>query len=89
MKFLSTQCDSVIRNISRLYPYDIISDENEDDNEKTLRGSSQEIADSMEVELQKKVEDAGIEIMEVRIITFPIPSDKPRHNHISHLDKVM
>ncbi len=67
MKFLSTQCDSVIRNISRLYPYDIISDENEDDNEKTLRGSSQEIADSMEVELQKKVEDAGIEIMEVRI----------------------
>ena len=29
--------------------------------------SSQEIADSMEVELQKKVEDAGIEIMEVRI----------------------
>ena len=67
MKFLSTQCDSVIRNISRLYPYDIISDENEDNNEKTLRGSSQEIADSMEVELQKKVEDAGIEIMEVRI----------------------
>lgn len=43
MKFLSTQCDSVIRNISRLYPYDIISDENEDDNEKTLRGSSQEM----------------------------------------------
>lgn len=66
MEYLSTQCDSTIRNISRLYPYDIISEE-EDDNEKTLRGSSQEIAASMEVELQKKVEAAGIEILEVRI----------------------
>lgn len=70
--YLSTQCDSTIRNIARLYPYDLV-DEDEDDgtksekSEKTLRGSSVEIAESMKEELQKKVEEAGIEIMEVKI----------------------
>ena len=40
----------------------------EDDvDEKTLRGSSQEIADSMRKELQEKVQEAGLEIKEVRI----------------------
>ncbi|MCH5272932.1 MAG: SPFH domain-containing protein [Lachnospiraceae bacterium] len=62
--FLSTQCDSVIRNIARLYPYDTMEDDTE---EKTLRGSSNEIAELMETELQKRVVDAGIEIIDVRI----------------------
>ncbi len=62
--FLSIQCDSTIRNIARLYPYD--SMENDAD-EKTLRGSSQEIADSMKQELQQRVKEAGLEIKEVRI----------------------
>lgn len=62
--FLSIQCDSTIRNITRLYPYDTME---EDSDEKTLRGSSKEIADSMREELQKKVEMAGLEIQEVRI----------------------
>lgn len=63
-KFLSTQCDAVIRNNTRLYPYDTME---EDPDEKTLRGSSQEIAQSMKSELQERVEEAGIEIAEVRI----------------------
>lgn len=62
--FLSIQCDSTIRNIARLYPYDTME---EDSDEKTLRGSSQEIADSMKEELQQRVSDAGLEIQEVRI----------------------
>ncbi|HEX3023141.1 MAG TPA: SPFH domain-containing protein, partial [Lachnospiraceae bacterium] len=62
--FLSIQCDSTIRNIARLYPYDTME---EDSDEKTLRGSSQEIADSMREELQQRVSDAGLEIQEVRI----------------------
>lgn len=62
--FLSIQCDSTIRNIARLYPYDTMEN---DSDEKTLRGSSQEIADSMRDELQKKVSVAGLEIEEVRI----------------------
>nr|MDE6566144.1 SPFH domain-containing protein [Lachnospiraceae bacterium] len=41
--FLSTQCDSTIRNVARLYPYDLMEEEDEGENhEKTLRGSSQE-----------------------------------------------
>ena len=62
--FLSIQCDSTIRNIARLYPYDTMED---DTDEKTLRGSSQEIADSMRIELQQRVSAAGLEIEEVRI----------------------
>lgn len=63
-EYLSTQCDSVIRNVSRLYPYDTME---EDTDEKTLRGSSQEIADTMKEELQKRVDHAGLAIEEVRI----------------------
>lgn len=61
--YLSIQCDSIIRNTARQYPYDT----SEDGDEKSLRGSSQEIADIMGCELQQKVEEAGIKIQEVRI----------------------
>ncbi len=61
--YLSIQCDSIIRNTARKYPYDAT----EGEDEKSLRGSSQEIADIMCKELQEKVENAGIKILEVRI----------------------
>ena len=61
--FLSIQCDSALRNIVRLYPYDL----NEEGNEKSLRGSSVEIADKLKSEIQEKVEIAGLEVMEARI----------------------
>ena len=63
--FLSIQCDSAPRNIARRYPYDLMEDS--DVPEKTLRGSSQEIADMLREDLQNRVVDAGLEIMEVRI----------------------
>lgn len=63
MEFLSIQCDSALRNIVRLYPYDVA----DDDNEKSLRGSSQEIAERIRAEIQEKVEMAGLEIAEARI----------------------
>jgi len=62
--FLSIQCDTTIRNIARLYPYDTMEDNTD---EKTLRGSSKEIADSMRSELQERVKEAGLYIEEVRI----------------------
>lgn len=62
-EFLSIQCDSALRNIVRLYPYDSDSS----DNEKSLRGSSQEIADKLKAEIQSKVGIAGLEIVEARI----------------------
>ncbi len=61
--FLSIQCDSSLRNIARLYPYDVASD----GEEMTLRGSSQEVADKLKAEIQSRVEIAGIEILEARI----------------------
>jgi len=68
VEYLSIQADSTVRNIARLYPYDVFEDDDDDGvKEKTLRGSSMEIAESMKVELQKRVADAGLEVQEVRI----------------------
>ncbi|MDR3364586.1 MAG: SPFH domain-containing protein [Clostridiales Family XIII bacterium] len=61
--FLSTQCDSALRNIVRLYPYDVPGEEDE----LSLRGSSQEISEKLKAAIQEKLDVAGIEIMEARI----------------------
>ncbi|MEG1404672.1 MAG: SPFH domain-containing protein [Oscillospiraceae bacterium] len=66
MEFLSIQADSSLRNTVRLYPYDIYG-EDDAEGEMSLRGSSQEVAVKLREELQKKVEDAGLEIVETRI----------------------
>lgn len=71
--FLSTQCDSATRNISRQYPYDLMEEGSSD--EKTLRGSSQEIADMMKQDLQERVSIAGLEILEVRITHLSYASE--------------
>lgn len=63
VEYLSIQCDSALRNIVRLYPYDA----SEEEGEKSLRGSSQEIAERLKEEIQRKVEMAGLEILEARI----------------------
>jgi len=68
--YLSIQADSTVRNIARLYPYDLFDDDDPDGDgipEKTLRGSAIEIADSMRQELQTRVENAGLVVEEVRI----------------------
>lgn len=62
-EYLSIQCDSALRNIVRLYPYD----SSNEDKEKSLRGSSQEVADKLKVEIQKAVDIAGLEIIDARI----------------------
>lgn len=64
-QYLSSQTDSVIRNTARLYPYDF--SESGDDSTLTLRSSSLEIAEEMQSELQQKVTEAGIEIVEVKL----------------------
>lgn len=63
VEFLSIQCDSALRNIVRLYPYDASTD----DGEKSLRGSSQEVAERIKEEIQLRVDAAGLEILEARI----------------------
>ena len=70
-EFLSLQCDSALRNIVRIYPYDIAPNvETTGDgvaDEGSLRGSSEIVASRIRDEIQLRVEEAGIEIVEARI----------------------
>lgn len=61
--YLSTQSDAALRSIVRQYPYDGFNN----DAEKSLQGSSQEVADRLKEEIQSKVHIAGLEILEARI----------------------
>ena len=70
-EFLSLQCDSALRNIVRIYPYDVAPgiDTTGDGvaDEGSLRGSSDIVAERIRTEIQNRVNDAGIEIVEARI----------------------
>ena len=70
-EFLSLQCDSALRNVVRLYPYDVAPgvDTTGDGvaDEGSLRGSSEVVADRIKNEIQERVNVAGIEIVEARI----------------------
>ncbi len=70
-EYLSLQCDSALRNIVRMYPYDVA--ENVDTtgdgiaDDGSLRGSSEVVAERIRQEIQSKVREAGLEIIEARI----------------------
>lgn len=70
-EYLSLQCDSAVRNIVRIYPYDVAhgidtTGDGEPD-EGSLRGSSEIVASRIREEIQKRVNEAGLEIIEARI----------------------
>lgn len=70
-EYLSLQCDSALRDVVRIYPYDVA--ENVDTtgdgqaDEGSLRGSSEIVAERIRAEIQNKVKDAGLEVIEARI----------------------
>ncbi|MBE6896922.1 MAG: SPFH domain-containing protein [Ruminococcaceae bacterium] len=70
-EYLSLQCDSALRNVVRLYPYDVApnvdttGDGVADDG--SLRGSSEIVAARIKDEIQSRVDEAGLEIIEARI----------------------
>ena len=70
-EFLSLQCDTALRNVVRIYPYDVApnvdttGDGMADDG--SLRGSSEVVAQRIKNEIQARVNEAGIEIVEARI----------------------
>ena len=70
-EYLSLQCDSALRNVVRIYPYDVApnvdttGDGHADDG--SLRGSSEVVAGRIRDEIQSKVAEAGLEIIEARI----------------------
>ncbi len=70
-EFLSLQCDAALRNIVRIYPYDVAQNvdttgDGEPD-EGSLRGSSEIVAQRIKDEIQSRVSVAGLEILEARI----------------------
>ena len=70
-EFLSLQCDSALRNVVRIYPYDVAPNVDTTGDgvadEGSLRGSSEVVADRIRNEIQERVNEAGIEIIEARI----------------------
>ena len=70
-EFLSLQCDSALRDIVRIYPYDVAPNVDTTGDgmadEGSLRGSSEIVAQRIKEEIQARVLEAGIEIVEARI----------------------
>ncbi len=70
-EYLSLQCDTAVRDIVKIYPYDMApnidttGDGHADDG--SLRGSTTLVAERIRALIQEKVEDAGLEIVEARI----------------------
>ncbi|MCR5715788.1 MAG: SPFH domain-containing protein [Lachnospiraceae bacterium] len=70
-EYLSLQCDSALRNIVRIYPYDVSTNVDTTGDgqadEGSLRGSAEVVAERIKDEIQAKVNEAGLEIIEARI----------------------
>lgn len=70
-EYLSLQCDGALRNIVRIYPYDVAPNVDTTGDgiadEGSLRGSSEIVASRIRDEIQEKVKDAGLEVIEARI----------------------
>ena len=70
-EYLSLQCDSALRNIVRIYPYDVAPNVDTTGDgvadEGSLRGSSEVVASRIRDEIQQKVSEAGLEVIEARI----------------------
>ncbi len=70
-EYLSLQCDSALRNIVRIYPYDVAPNVDTTGDgvadEGSLRGSSEVVAERIRREIQEKVAAAGLEVIEARI----------------------
>ncbi len=70
-EFLSLMCDTALRDIVRIYPYDVAEnvdttgDGKADDG--SLRGSSTVVAQRIKDKIQNSVAEAGIEIIDARI----------------------
>ena len=70
-EYLSLMSDTALRDVVRIYPYDIA--ENVDTtgdgvaDDGSLRGSSSVVAERIKEEIQARVIEAGIEIIEARI----------------------
>ena len=61
--YVHTQSESAVRQLARSYPYDAF----DDTHVTTLIGDTSEVNEKLLVELQERVAEAGVEILEARI----------------------
>ena len=61
-EFVDIQSETAIRSLASEYPYDT-----DDESKASLRGTPQEIADNLKGQLEKRLEVAGVDILESRI----------------------
>ncbi len=61
-EFVTIQSESALRNLTTTYPY-----EPHEDDAVALRSNPAEIADALRVEIQNRLEEAGVNVIEARI----------------------
>lgn len=62
VNYVNVQSESAVRNLATRYPYDA-----HEDQQVSLRGSTEEIAAELKTEIQGRVSRAGVEVLEARI----------------------
>ncbi len=60
--FMRVQSDSAVRNLATQYPYD-----SRDENVTSLRGNTEDIAERLKTEIQGRLNQAGLQVLEARI----------------------
>ena len=60
--FMRVQSESAVRNLATQYPYDTRADE-----QLSLRGNTEQIAEQLQSEIQGRLHEAGLEVLEARI----------------------
>ena len=61
-KFLEVQSESAVRNMATNYPYD-----SHEDNVLSLRGNTAQISEHLKKEIQDRLDQAGVQVIEARI----------------------
>lgn len=60
--FVAIQSETALRHIASQYPYDTFDDE-----DITLRGNTSEVSEKLKLELEERLEIAGVEVIETRL----------------------
>ena len=62
VNYVHVQSESAVRNLATHYPYDT-----QEDGQLSLRGNTEEVAGQLQVEIQGRLTEAGVEVLEARI----------------------
>jgi regulator of protease activity HflC (stomatin/prohibitin superfamily) len=60
--YVKVQSEAAVRNLATQYPYD-----HHEEDQKSLRGNTNEIAEQLKTEIQARLAKAGVEVLEARI----------------------